>query len=336
MNAVSNKVPDAAAFRPSWPWRYGHAQTVLASGPLRRAAVLRWARDLRAREERVVLEAGVGVRLSGRYTGQQSQPSARGLAIIVHGWEGSADSTYVLESGARLLADGWDVFRLNLRDHGGSHVLNPGLFHSGLIDEVVVAVRALTQRYPAPRVLIAGYSLGGNFALRVALRAPALGIALTCALAVCPVIDPGHSMCAMEAGPAIYARYFLRRWGNSLRRKQRAFPATRYFESGELRLSLRELTRVLVERHTDYAGLDGYFDAYAVNGQRLAALAVPTAILTARDDPVIPIADFEALPTPASLTLAIAPYGGHCGFLRSLSAPSFGADWLAAYAAAID
>lgn len=336
MSAVPVRLPDAAAFRPRWPWRYGHAQTILASGPLRRAAVLRWARDLRGREQRVVVDAGAGVRLSGCHTSQQSRTGARGLAIIVHGWEGSVDSTYVLESGARLLADGWDVLRLNLRDHGGSHALNPGLFHSGLIDEVVAAVGTLTQRYRAPRMLIAGYSLGGNFALRVALRAPAAGIALDRALAVCPVIDPGHSMRAMEAGTAVYERYFLRRWGGSLRRKQAAFPATAYFEPGELRLSLRELTRVLVARHTDYGGLDAYFDAYAVGGQRLAALTVPTAILTARDDPVIPVADFEALPTPAALTLNIAPCGGHCGFLHSLGAPSFAGDWLAAHAAAID
>lgn len=333
---MPSKIPQAAAFRPHWPWRYGHAQTMLASSPLRRAVVLRWARDLRAREQHVVVDAGAGVRLSGCHASQQSQTTARGLAIVLHGWEGSADSTYVLESSARLLADGWDVLRLNLRDHGGSQALNAGLFHSGLIDEVVAAVLTLTQRFPAPRVLIAGFSLGGNFALRVALRAPAAGIALNGALAVCPVIDPGHSMDAMERGPAIYARYFLRRWGASLRRKQCAFPAARYFEHGELHLSLRELTRALVERHTDYGSLDGYFDAYAVGGQRLAALTVPTAILTARDDPVIPVADFEALPTAPALTLSIAPNGGHCGFLRSVVAPSFCSDWLAAHAAAID
>lgn len=336
MNPAPAKIPNAAAFRPRWPWCHGHAQTILASTPWRRAVVLRRARDLRAHEEPVVLDAGAGVRLSGCHTRQRKQTSAHGLAIVVHGWEGSAGSTYVLESGARWLADGWDVLRLNLRDHGGSHALNPGLFHSGLIDEVVAAVRTATQRYPAPRVLIAGYSLGGNFALRVALRAPSAGIALNRALAVCPVIDPGHSMAAMERSPAIYAHYFLRRWRAALRRKQRAFPATRYFEPDELRLSLRELTRVLVARHTDYAGLEGYFDAYAVTGQRLAALTVPSAILTARDDPVIPVADFEALPTVPALSLDIAPSGGHCGFLHSMRSPSFCSDWLAAHAAAID
>ena len=34
---------------------------------------------------------------------------------------------------------GFDVFRLNLRDHGTSHHLNPELFHSNRISEVVGA-----------------------------------------------------------------------------------------------------------------------------------------------------------------------------------------------------
>ena len=60
--------------------------------------------------------------------------------MLFHGWEGSVDSTYVLQTGSRLLADGWDVFRLNFRDHGDSHRLNEALFHSCRIDEVVHAL----------------------------------------------------------------------------------------------------------------------------------------------------------------------------------------------------
>ncbi|MDN5924752.1 MAG: alpha/beta fold hydrolase [Xanthomonadales bacterium] len=334
MNDAAIKLAQMDAFEPSWPWRYGHVQTVLASGPLRRRTVLVWAADLRARAQPVIVDAGPGVRLSGCYTSQRSQAQARGLAIVLHGWEGSADSTYVLETGARLLAQGWDVFRLNLRDHGDSHALNPGLFHSALIDEVVAAVGTLVQRYAAPRVLLAGYSLGGNFALRVGLRAPAAGFSLAAVLAVCPVIDPGHSMRAMEAA-AIYAQYFLHKWRASLRHKQRSFPATPYFTAADMRLGLRELTRELIQRHTNFGDLQAYFDAYALSGQRLAALTVPSAILTARDDPVIPLADFVALPEVPALRLDITDYGGHCAFLRHLRAPSYCTDWLVARAAAV-
>ncbi|KLD70829.1 alpha/beta hydrolase, partial [Xanthomonas hyacinthi DSM 19077] len=66
----------------------------------------------------VLVDVGQGDRLSGRYTAQATGRESRGLAILFHGWEGSVDSTYVLQTGSRLLEDGWDVFRLNFRDHG--------------------------------------------------------------------------------------------------------------------------------------------------------------------------------------------------------------------------
>ena len=115
-------------------------------------------------------------RVSTRAQSVLAQP--RALAILLHGWEGSAQSSYILHTGARLLAEGCDVFRLNFRDHGKTHHLNAGLFHSCRIDEVVGAVGEVAKRFPERPLIIGGFSLGGNFALRVALRAPAAGIPL--------------------------------------------------------------------------------------------------------------------------------------------------------------
>ncbi|RBF42040.1 alpha/beta hydrolase, partial [Xanthomonas oryzae pv. oryzae] len=100
----------------------------------------------------------------------------RGTVLLLHGWEGSADSNYMCLTAARVLGLGYQVFRLNFRDHGGTHHLNVDLFHSDRIDEVVNAAGDLWRRFPAPQLLAAGYSLGGNFALRLALRAPAAGL----------------------------------------------------------------------------------------------------------------------------------------------------------------
>ena len=72
------------------------------------------------------------------------------------------------------------MFRLNFRDHGETHHLNRAMFHSCRIDEVVGARETESrQRFTARPFVIGGFSLGGNFALRVALRAPAAGIPLT-------------------------------------------------------------------------------------------------------------------------------------------------------------
>jgi len=306
---------NAERFAPPRWLRNPHLQSVLASSALRR-----WlGAGARAAFERgatpVLLDCGGGVRLSGLHTPQSALPAPRGLAVLLHGWEGSVASSYLLRTGARLSAAGFDVFRLNFRDHGDSHHLNAELFHSNRLDEVVAAVGCIAARFPARPLAVAGFSLGGNFALRVALRAPAAAIPLAHAVAVCPVISPERGLRALEAAPWFYQEYFLRKWRGSLLRKRALFPDRYDFRPADLKRNLRELTRWLVERHTDFGTLERYLDGYSIAGDRLATLAVPASILTSADDPIIPVDDFRALALPPHARLDIAPFGGHCGFL---------------------
>ena len=317
-------------FRPAWWLRSRHVQSMLASSALRRALRSRRAHPLRRDAETVTLDCGAGVRLTGRYTAQSRLPAARGLAVLFHGWEGSVRSTYVLQNGARLLREGWDVFRLNFRDHGGSQALNPGIFHSCRIQEVVGALQSLQQRYAARPLALIGFSLGGNFALRVALAAPAAGLQLARAIAVCPVLDPHAGLFQLEHAPRMYHDYFMWKWRRSLKAKQRAFPATELFTPSELAGNLRSLTAALVLRHTDFGSLDDYLDGYSVAGARLAKLAVPVSILASLDDPVCPASDLAGLVLPACAELTVTRRGGHCGFIRDWRLGSWAEGYISA------
>jgi hypothetical protein len=324
-------LPQGRDFRPPWPLTSGHIQTMLSSSGVRRTLLPKRAYRVTEGAQEVMVDGGDGIRLTGSFTPQTSQPQSRGLAVLFHGWEGSVDSTYVLQTGSRLLEDGWDIFRLNFRDHGESHGLNEALFHSCRIDEVVHALGDIARRWPARVMALAGFSLGGNFALRVALQAPMHGIPLHYALAVCPIIDPGEGLFSLEAtAPWFYQAYFMNKWRRSLRAKQKAFPEVQYFELQELKQSLRGLTESLVLRHTDFDSLEAYLEGYSVAGRALAQMQIPATILTARDDPVIPVAAFEKLELPDNVELDIATYGGHCGFIRGWDMTSFCDDYIAA------
>lgn len=324
-------LPQGRDFQPPWPLTSGHIQTMLSSSGVRRTLLPRRAYRVTEGAQEVMVDGGDGIRLTGSFTSQKSRPASRGLAVLFHGWEGSVDSTYVLQTGSRLLDDGWDIFRLNFRDHGESHGLNEALFHSCRIDEVVHALGDIAHRWPARVMALAGFSLGGNFALRVALQAPSQGIPLHYALAVCPIIDPSEGLFSLEAtAPWFYQAYFMNKWRRSLRAKQKAFPNVQYFELQELKQSLRGLTESLVLRHTDFDSLEAYLDGYSVAGRALAQMQVPATILTARDDPVIPVTAFEKLELPSSVELDIATYGGHCGFIRGWDMTSFCDDYIAA------
>jgi predicted alpha/beta-fold hydrolase len=315
-------------FRPHRWLRNPHVQSVLASSGVRRFFFRRRGALVDGTATEHILDCGDGVRLQGFYTRQTALPAPRALAILLHGWEGSVKSTYVLNLGARLLAEGCDVFRLNFRDHGETHHLNRELFHSCRIDEVVGAVRTIAAKFPERPLIVGGYSLGGNFALRVGLRAGAAGVPFAWVFAVCPPVSPVAAMSAIEAAPAIYEYYFLKKWRSSLKRKQSVFPQADLFSEDELRGSIRELTRSMVLRHTDFGTLENYLNGYALTGDALAGLEVPTTILTAEDDPIIPVADFRHLQLAPATELVIVPHGGHCGFIRDASLHSWAEDFL--------
>lgn len=316
---------------PFW-LRSPHAQSLLATSPLRRARGAVLLKRCGAVHTPYIVDGGDGVRLEGVHS-RMPGPAPRGLALLLHGWEGSVESSYMRMTAAHLLRAGFDVFRLNFRDHGDTHHLNQALFHSNRIGEVVHAAVDVADRFlsAAPRpMVVAGYSLGGNFALRLALRAPAAGLPLARVAAVCPLLDPAVTMTRLEEGLPVYMRYFEQSWRQSLRRKRDTFPDYYDFDDRVLRLRMRELTRWLVERHTDFDTLDAYFDGYAIAGDRLATLAMPADLLTAADDPVIPVAEFHALGLPPTAAIEIATHGGHCGFLDGLRLDGYAERWVTA------
>ena len=307
-------LPDTR-FRPKAWLRNPHLQSILPSLPPRRYWT-RWrARSLLAHAEPWLLDCGDGVRLKAWYS-PGSAARAR-TAVLLHGWEGRADSCYVLSMGALLQRAGYGIVRLVLRDHDYTHSLNRELFHSCRLSDVTGALRAIAARCGATRLYLAGFSLGGNFLLR-ACAEPALPAAVAAVIAISPVLDPEQTLRAMETGWPVYQRYFVRRWSRSLRYKQRCWPGEYNFAELVRSGDLRGMTDVLVRERTEFPDLACYLDGYAITGARLLPLSVPARILAAADDPIIPAAELSRLAPTALLRVSRCEQGGHCGFLTGL------------------
>ena len=292
---------------------------------MRRSSVERRAGAMLAASRELILDCGDGVRLLAWAADPEPQRalSPRRLAVLLHGWEGSADSLYLLSVAQMLHERGFTIVRLNLRDHGGSHALNRELFHSCRIAEVVGAVGGLQALYPDASLSLAGFSLGGNFCLRIGARAPRAGIRVARIVAVCPVIDPATTLAALERGPAMYRQYFLFKWRRSLRAKQLAWPDD--YDFGELLAdpSLTAMTEHMVMKYAGFLDLASYLQGYAITGDALATLEAPAHLITAGDDPMILAHDLDRLARPPSLQLTVTPHGGHCGFIDAFSGPSW-------------
>jgi uncharacterized protein len=314
-------MPPAEGFRPSGWLRNRHLQSMLASTFVRRGGIVRRAAPLVAAQRELLLDCGAGVRLQC-FASSPVHSSGRAV-VVLHGWEGSAESLYVLSLAQLLYEQRFEVVRLNLRDHGATHHLNRDLFHSCRLPEVIGAVRALQEHFPGRALQLVGFSLGGNFMLRVAARAQAARLKLAGVIAVSPVLDPEETLVALERTMPGYQHYFVRKWLHSLRKKQAAWPEVYDFRDIARLHDLRSMTAELVRRHSEFATLEDYLRGYSLTGERLATLEVPARILTSLDDPIIPVAGLTRLAHTAALSVTVTRHGGHCGFIDRLSGPSW-------------
>ncbi len=316
---------DAHSFRPGRWLRGPHFQTILPNWPFRRQRVERRALPMRASSEELVLDCGDGVRLQAFHSSpaKRGREPGRKVAVLLHGWEGNCDSTYLLSLAQTCFAAGLEVVRLNLRDHGATHHLNRELFHSCRLPEVVGAVAAIARRFPGKPLLLAGFSLGGNFMLRVAAHPEAKHLPIERVLAISPVLDPAVTMVTLERGFPLYHAYFVRKWSRSLAIKQMAWPGHYDFDDLLRTKNLRQMTHELVLAHTEYPSMNDYLAGYAITGGRLSTLAAPATIVTALDDPIIEAGDLANLARSPRLDIVTTAHGGHCGFIESLGDSSW-------------
>lgn len=253
-----------------------------------------------------------------------SSDKQRGLVLMLHGWLGCSHSNYNRATTAALTHAGYDVVRLNLRDHGPDYhvqsaAMNPGIFLGILIEEAHCAAQQLALLAGDRPFFIVGVSMGGNFALRMAQRHATDPIVnLRKVIAINPAVNPASATDNVDRFP-FYRRFFRRRWLMSLLTKQALHPEL--YDFAELRHypTIRGMTERLIARYGERFGTfrtaDEYFAQYAVAPATLGDLTVSTTIITAQDDPIIDAREFQDLPVNSRLTLQLHPTGGHVGYV---------------------
>src|SRR5204862_4920690 len=146
--------------------------------------------------------------------------------VMWHGIEGSITSAYMLSTADKAFQAGFSVVRVNFRNCGGTEHLSPTLYHGGLTDDLRVVLDELIKSDRLSRILIAGFSLGGNMVLKLAGEYgdnPPPEVFGICA--VSPSVDLGASTTNMaQRRNWIYQQDFLRRLKNRIRRKAKLFP----------------------------------------------------------------------------------------------------------------
>ncbi len=248
--------------------------------------------------------------------------------VLVHGLEGSSYSQYVVGNANKLWRAGMNVVRMNMRNCGGTDALSPTLYHSGMSGDVTAVLRWCVAR-GCGRVMLAGYSMGGNLVLKAAGEMGADAPAeLAGAVAVSPPVDLGQSADALHLPlNRVYERRFLRGLKARFLRKVRLFPAV--FDAGVLGRvrSIRDFDEYAMAPYCGFAGADDYY-ARSGAARVVGRIAVPTLLLHAMDDPFIRLtaATRAALQGNPCVRLLEPEHGGHCAFLED-AGPGYDGYW---------
>jgi uncharacterized protein len=257
----------------------------------------------------------------------QKRPWNHLTLIALHGLNGSSDAHYMRGMAAKAFARGMNVLRLNQRNCGNTEHLSAGLFHSGLTSDAALVVHELSEVDGLPSIAIAGYSLGGNLALKLAgeygANPPA---ALVGIAAVSPIIEIEQCTRALERPEnVLYQWNFVKDLKRRMRRKEQFYPGR--FDLSRLRAitTVRQFDAAFTAPHFGFRSAEDYY--HRASSMRVVdRIRLPALIITSDDDPFVPSQPFSdpKVTTNAHIELHVSAHGGHCGFVGPRTASDDG------------
>ena len=252
----------------------------------------------------------------------QPEPRRHATLVALHGLEGSSLAHYMRGLADKAYAIGWNAVMLNQRNCGGTEALSAGLYHSGLSADPRAVITELTALDRLPDIAVAGYSLGGNLALRLAgdygTETPQ---ELRAVIAVSPTMHLGACVEALERrSNLIYEWNFVRSLKRRMKRKGRAWPDRFDLSRLDGVRTVREFDERFTAPSHGFRDADDYYHR-ASSLRVIDRVQVPTLILCAEDDPFVPPSQFEdpAIWANPHVDVQLTRHGGHCGFYSPAS-----------------
>lgn len=250
----------------------------------------------------------------------KNKPSQKGLVVVFHGLEGSAESHYAAHLMAMLDSNGWRCVLVHFRGCGPSGNQTARSYHSGETADNKMVLEELRKRFPGKPVVGIGYSLGGNMLLKLLGEEPEQSW-LQQAIAVSPPFDLARCSDAIAQGFSRVYQYHLLK---SMRRKF-SDKYRQYDYRTLLGLDLADIKSFKSFYQFDdkitgplhgFQNASDYYQRCSAN-QFIDKIKTPTLVLHAKDDPFMTpdiVPDSQRL--SSAVRIELSERGGHVGFLQ--------------------
>lgn len=282
-----------------------HVQTLL--GSFGRTAI----NGRRARLRFVPLPDGdaMAIHISTPHGWREGDP----IALLVHGLGGCHQSGYIARMVYRLVQRGIMAIAVDLRGAGAGARMASRLYNAACSEDIRAVAEACATWHPNSPLALVGFSLGGNIVLKLAGEAAGRPVSnLTQVATVAPPIDLARCSAMLNDLP-FYDRFFVRHLLAQVARTEQLNPRLERC-TFPARMAVKDFDDIYTAPRGSFADADDYY-CRASSFPLIPSIQVPTLILTARDDPFICVAPFDALTSRPGLEIRITPSGGHLGFI---------------------
>ncbi len=240
------------------------------------------------------------------------------VAILFHGLCGCHQSPYVARAADKLNRRGIRTFRVDMRGFGDSALISRSHLHGGCYQDAQSVINFVHRLTPLSKVSLVGFSIGGNVILKTLGRwGESTPDHVDSAIAVSPPIDLIHASWNLrQRGNRIYESYFMSRLKTQLTMRRKRVKNLVDNGINPLPTRLIHWDDQFTAPCWGYSGAREYYED-ASSCEQLHQVSVPTIILAAQDDPVVPYAMFNEYPMSQEIEFVSTQKGGHLGFIAA-------------------
>jgi len=245
------------------------------------------------------------------------------VVILLHGLSGCHGSSYMIRLVHKLNEKGVRVFRLDLRGCGAGSGLAKSPYHAGNFHDLQIAIERIETLCPGSPIGIAGFSLGGTITLNYLGRKNDVSEMVDRAFVLNPPIRLSESV-KMFGKPLFghYQRHFISNLIKHVRASHHLNAHTHTISGDNYPKNMHDFDNQFTAPLLGYESAEDFYSQCSPT-EFVTEIDVPTLIVTAKDDPLVPVDTYselmEKIGDHNKVTMHLTQHGGHLGFI---SAPS--------------